>query len=439
MGKAMTQEQFIERIKSYGHKLTPLSNYVNKRTKIKMRCQACGYEWECSPEHLLRGSGCPACAKKKVGEKHRLTHEEFVQNIPEFIEVLDKYEKYGQIIRCRCKKCGYEWSNKTELLLKNKHCPNCAKLIRYTNESFKSYVHSKNPNIEVIGNYQEVGCYGNIECKCLVCGNIWKPHVNSLKRGSGCPVCAINHQKSNSSKGTEQFIQDAIKIHSNKYDYSKVEYVNNKTKVCIVCPVHGEFWQTPVAHLKGSGCPKCIYELNGLNQRRTTQDFINISSHIHNFKYSYDKTVYNTKRDKVIITCPIHGDFEQRAEHHIRGCGCPKCNQSKGEILISKLLYKYKIPHIYQYTLKHQINNRKVIVDFICKYNGQDYVIEYNGIQHYQPVEYFGGIPAFELQKIRDSGLRILCKNENVNLLEIPYNISEEQVETLLQQTFKIL
>lgn len=435
----MTQEQFIKRIKSYGHQITPISSYINKRTRIKMRCQVCNHEWECLPEHLLRGSGCPSCSKKKVGEKHRLTHEEFLQNIPDSIEILDKYEKYGQVVRCKCKKCGYEWSNKTELLLKNKYCPNCAKLVRYTNDSFKKFVHDKNPNVQVIGNYEEVGSHGNVECKCLVCGNVWKPNVVSLKKGSGCPICAANFRKNNLSKSTEQFISEAKGLFGNKYNYSKVSYSNNKTKVCIICPEHGEFWQTPSAHLKGQGCPKCSYESIGIKQRRTTEDFINIANHIHNFKYSYDKCVYTTKRQKVVITCPIHGDFEQTAGNHIRGAGCPKCNQSKGELLVSNLLYKYNIPHIYQYTLKHQINNRKVIVDFICKYNNQDYVIEYNGIQHYQPIDYFGGTSAFELQKIRDSGLRDLCQKEGVILIEIPYNLSSEEVIILLKQKLNII
>lgn len=56
---------------------------------------------------------------------------------------------------------------------------------------------------------------------------------------------------------TEQFIEKARQIHGDKYDYSKVEYVNNKTNVCIICPEHGEFWQTPHNHLKGKGCPIC--------------------------------------------------------------------------------------------------------------------------------------------------------------------------------------
>lgn len=56
---------------------------------------------------------------------------------------------------------------------------------------------------------------------------------------------------------TEEFIKRARAIHGDKYDYSKVEYINIKTKVCIICPEHGEFWQVPAEHLRGRGCKDC--------------------------------------------------------------------------------------------------------------------------------------------------------------------------------------
>lgn len=65
-------------------------------------------------------------------------------------------------------------------------------------------------------------------------------------------------------KTTEEFIEEAQKVHRNKYNYSKVEYINNKAKVCIICPIHGEFWQCAVSHLRGRGCPLCGYKLHNV-------------------------------------------------------------------------------------------------------------------------------------------------------------------------------
>lgn len=122
---------------------------------------------------------------------------------------------------------------------------------------------------------------------------------------------------------TEGFIEKAKKLHDNKYDYSKAEYVNTNTKVCIICPEHGEFWQTPSNHLQGKGCPKC----KGKN--KTTEEFIEKANIIHNNKYDYSKVEYKSNRTKVCIICPEHGEFWQTPHEHLHGCGCPKCKNIK--------------------------------------------------------------------------------------------------------------
>ena len=124
-------------------------------------------------------------------------------------------------------------------------------------------------------------------------------------------------------KTTEQFIEEARKVHGNKYNYSKVQYVNNCTKVCIICPEHGEFWQQPNSHLNGNGCPECA----GL-KRWTTEKFIEEARKIHGNKYIYSNVDYINKRTNVIITCPIHGDFIQNPHNHIsQRQGCPECGK----------------------------------------------------------------------------------------------------------------
>lgn len=122
---------------------------------------------------------------------------------------------------------------------------------------------------------------------------------------------------------TEEFINRAKSIHGDKYDYSKVAYKNNATKVCVICPNHGEFWVTPGSHLNGTGCASCA----GL-KRFTTEEFIERAKKVHGNRYDYSKTKYVNKRTNVIITCPIHGDFSQNPHNHInQKQGCPKCGK----------------------------------------------------------------------------------------------------------------
>ena len=125
-------------------------------------------------------------------------------------------------------------------------------------------------------------------------------------------------------KSNDEFIGEAQLIHHNKYDYSKVEYANNKTKVCIVCPEHGEFWQTPSDHLNGKGCPQCAG-----NVRHDKDTFVEKAKRIHNDRYDYSKVEYANAHTKVCIICPEHGEFWQTPNNHLNGNGCPLCKNRK--------------------------------------------------------------------------------------------------------------
>lgn len=89
---------------------------------------------------------------------------------------------------------------------------------------------------------------------CITCpihGDFWQMPAEHV-RGQGCPLCAPNFKLTE-----ELFKQKSNTVHKDRYDYSKVVYINNCTKVRILCPDHGEFWQTPNNHMSGKGCPKC--------------------------------------------------------------------------------------------------------------------------------------------------------------------------------------
>ena len=127
----------------------------------------------------------------------------------------------------------------------------------------------------------------------------------------------------------KNFIDDANKIHNNKYDYSKVKYVNAKTKVTIICPEHGEFKQILYSHLKGFGCKKCAAIERGNKRLISTKDFIADCIKIHGDKFDYSKVNYTGNKNKVKIICPKHGEFEQMAIEHKTGTSCPECFNDK--------------------------------------------------------------------------------------------------------------
>ena len=122
----------------------------------------------------------------------------------------------------------------------------------------------------------------------------------------------------------EDFIERARSKHGDKYDYSLVNYITNRTKVEIICTEHGPFWQEPFNHKNGSGCPACVK-----CKRHTLADFIAKSNKAHGNKYDYSKAVFKTVDTKLTIICPEHGEFEQIPFDHMRGHGCAKCGAKK--------------------------------------------------------------------------------------------------------------
>ena len=128
-----------------------------------------------------------------------------------------------------------------------------------------------------------------------------------------------------------RFIIKANSRHNYNFDYSKVEYLNNKTNVTIICPIHGEFQQTPANHItpKGNGCGKCGDVKTAIYRQDSKEDFIIKANEIHNNFYDYTKTNYKHSTIHLAITCPEHGDFQQTSANHISGRGCPKCGVMK--------------------------------------------------------------------------------------------------------------
>lgn len=134
-------------------------------------------------------------------------------------------------------------------------------------------------------------------------------------------------------RSSKEFIEEALNIHNNIYDYSLVEYINIKTKVNIICPSHGSFFQLPNNHLSGRGCPACYQERN----RLTIQEFISKANIIHNNKYDYSYIKDFIVGKKVQIFCPIHMKiFEQLPSIHLYGQGCRDCGYEKLSLILTK-------------------------------------------------------------------------------------------------------
>jgi len=228
---------------------------------------------------------------------------------------------------------------------------------------------------------------------------------NHLK-GYNCIKC------SSTILGNIFFIQMSKKIHGDKYDYSLVEYKNNKTKVKIICKEHGMFEQTPNNHIsKNQGCSMCSNNYN-----YTTKQFIKKSKEKHGNKYDYSLVEYKNNKTKVKIICKEHGMFEQLGGDHLKGSGCPTCKNSKGENQINLILNKNNI----NFETEKRFNDcrYKNPLPFDFYLNDYNTCIEFDGEQHFNENHFFN----IDGLKIRDNIKNNYCKDNNIILYRIKYN-----------------
>ena len=154
------------------------------------------------------------------------------------------------------------------------------------------------------------------------CGN--GKVLGYIQKKTGAYIHGFDYSGKAIETARELFIDKANEVHKGKYDYSKVEYKNYSTKVCIICPEHGEWWVTPHNFFNGHVCPTCSGR-----QRRTKEVFIERAQKKHGNRYDYSKVDYKGAEIPVCIICPIHGEFWQNANSHLRGSGCPICYNNR--------------------------------------------------------------------------------------------------------------
>lgn len=264
--------------------------------------------------------------------------------------------------------------------------------------------------------YSLVDYKNNITKIEIICPihNKFEQIPNSHLSGRGCSFCGTIERVKKQSLTKKRFIEKANIIHNNKYNYSLVEYKNNKIKVEIKCEKHGMFKIKPNCHLTGGGCPRCV------GRGKTTEDFILEANIKHGNKFDYSLIKYSGTFNKVKIICKIHGEFEITANRHLNGGGCPYCSSSIGENKIRDYLIENNIEFISQHRFKDCRDKNPLPFDFyLPNYNT---CIEYQGEQHFKPVNYFGGLKNFETQKKRDLIKNNYCIANKINLLIINYN-----------------
>lgn len=371
--KKLTTEEFKKRYyEKYGDKYNlEKVNYFNNKKEIIVTCPIHG-DFKIRPNDLMMGQGCPYCGGTKKSNT-----EDFIKKAS---YVHNNYFSYEKTV----------YVNSNEKLIVT--CP----------------IHG---DFEVKANNHLNGA------NCLKCKREKISHkINKLPK--------IN--SSTKKLNEETFKNKFYEKYGNKFILDNIEYVNYTTPIIVICPIHGEFKITPQKLMNGRGCSKCAK-----NYRYTTEEFINLANEKHNNKYSYEKTIYKSTHKNIIVTCPIHGDFNISPANHLKGQGCPICNESHLEKEINNFLIENNIKFERQKRFKWL--GLQSLDFYLPEYN---IAIECQGIQHFEPIGFFGGEKGFENIIKRDENKLHLCNDNNIHLI---YYSNKKYKNNIITKKEKIL
>ena len=342
----------------------------------------------------------------------RKTNEEFKQEIYSLVgdeyTFLDKYVNARTKIRVKHNKCNFIYSVSPHNFLIGKRCPNCFSTPKKSDEDFKHEV-----NILVGDEYTFLDSYVNnktkLRVKHNVCGNVYKVRVLSFLEGSRCPYCAGLVKKTD-----KQFRQEVYTLVGDEYTFLD-KYVNTKTKLRVRHNECGNIYEvTPSKFLFGRRCPYCA----GLVKKTDTLFKKEVLDMVGDEYTFLDK--YVNAYTKIRVKHKECGNvFEAYPTNFLRGHVCPFCNNPKGETTINKILKTLGIDYETQKTFKDLKDKDYLSYDFYIP--SQSILIEYQGIQHYQPVDHFGGETKFKNQQKHDLMKLDYAKEHGYNLIAVPY------------------
>ena len=352
MNMKQTTQDFIEKArKVHGDKYDySCTEYMGARYNVDIRCKIHGIFTQMATNHL-GGKGCKECSRIKVAKDQTSNTEEFISKARNIHR--DKYDYF---------------------------------LVDYKNNRTQ---------VEII---------------CKIHGKFLQAPSDHLS-GKGCTECGKEKSKEDTRSrimlSKDEFIKRANNVHKNLYDYSKIEYVDTRTKIKIVCKKHGSFLQTPQKHMMGRGCPTCGRERTTEHNFSNTQDFIYKAKLLHGDLFNYEKVDYGGADIKIEIICKKHGSFFQSPHNHLKGTGCPRCgvSASKFEIEIVNFIKTFYLGEI--------VTNSK---DIIPPMELDIYIPEFN-----LAIEFNGGYWHNEKFKPKDYHLLKynLCKSRNIRLISI--------------------
>lgn len=376
MTRRKTNEEFIKQVKELvGDEYTFLQEYKNRRTKIKVKHEVCGYTYEVAPGEFLRGSRCPKCSMKnrRKGYNRKKTDEEFKEEVLKLVgseyTFIDKYRGYNTKLKVKHNTCNKVYSATPSVFLQGKRCPNCEPTARKTQKEFEREVY------DLVGDeYTFIDNYKNTDTKIRVrhndCGHVYSTKPDNFFLGNRCPSCRYENLSIKTRKTQEKFEEEVYELVGNEYVVIG-RYTGNHKKV--------------------------------------------------EFKHVECGNIYETTPDILL-----------------RGSRCPICSETKGEKRVSTHLSRLGLSYKTQQTFSDLKDSSFLRYDFSIRDSQGEvtHLIEYDGQHHFYSIDFFGGNKYFASIQRKDKMKNDYAKDNNIPLLRIPY-WDFENIERLVDDFLK--
>lgn len=374
-----TKDEFIEEALKVHGTLYDYSKVelINYQKKVEIVCLQHGSFWQRPNNHVTQRQGCPTCSGNPRHDTNAFVALAAKVHGPTYDYSKTVYTGMQQNVLITCKVHG-DFIQKACNHVHNKAgCMKCFRGHDIDETNFVLQASAKHKDLYDYSRSNFVNTQTKMMIICAEHGEFWQTPFNHIVNGHGCNACYLMYKsESTLHERNALFLERSKSVHENKYTYEKVVYNNNSSKVEIICPEHGSFWQTPCNHVNGAGCPAC----SG-NKRVSKEDFLHVSNMVHGTRYGYEQVADITCRNSVVeIVCQQHGIFKQLVHVHMKGHGCPKCNvtrmSKKARQWLEFLEVSLDIQH-FDNDGEYKIPNSNYFADGYCK--DKNIVFEFHG------------------------------------------------------------
>ena len=408
--------------------------YVNVDTPVEVICRKHGSFFPSPGNHSKRKppTGCPKCGDRRgsttVRERHKtafVTRAKAVHG-----EAYDYrntiYKDARSKLTILCPKHG-PFKQEAFSHLRGIGCPQCGvarRGLKRRAEAAKTFVVKARKIHGRKYRYDKtvyVRASGMIIVNCPKHGD-FKQSANNHLHGYGCSKCKADRLREEFADTKAEFVRKAKQRHGSKFSYLG-SYVNSRTPVSIRCRKHGLFRQNPVDHLNGAtGCPKCGLDALKLNNLSSHEEFVRKARAVHGSSYRFPEA-YKLARQHLEVECIKHGVFSVTPNNFLRGHGCPVCSESFGERKVARALEKLRLDYTREKKFPDCRDKRPLRFDFwVPKMNA---LVEFDGLQHHEPYELFGGRTMFAVTQRRDRLKTAYARKKKIRLIRVKYSVRD--------------